>query len=150
MKNTNCIKKVHDLCRIVNDVVGRRDRLLAIADYITNHQKEYLVSGNWIHLRVLTYLEVSAEIPGCSETTTRRAIKSMKIRVNNKEIYAESLMWASSLPYICKSIVSLRRKYPKTGAPKICKVLNSKGMKVTERQIGKAIALLESANTRLI
>ena len=147
MKNTNCIKKVNDLCRTVNDVVGRRDRLLAIADYITNHQKEYLVSGNWIQLRALTYLEVSEAIPGCSETTIRRAIKSMKIRVNNKEINAESLMCVSSLPCVCKSIVLLRSKYPKAGAPKICKILNSNGIKVTERQVGKAIALLEKANT---
>lgn len=134
--------------RRILQLLDEYDRMMTLAASLSSYQLAFLHTGNWMDKCVLTYLEVGRQHPRWDESTCRRTIQAMHIRIGHRVIAADELICASELPQICKLLVQIRREYPDVGAPTLRTLLQENGMEVSQRNVGKALIVLREWRRR--
>ncbi|MEW8030284.1 MAG: hypothetical protein AB2809_20995 [Candidatus Thiodiazotropha sp.] len=123
-------------------IVTQHNRTLAVASELAKRQQAFLTSQDFFELRRLTFTELATAFEEISETTVRRLVHRLRLEIDGWVVKADKLINNSVRPPLCRVIMEVLEIHPKAGAPKIHKILKSRGIIVSQRSVGNALALL--------
>lgn len=125
-------------------------RIMQLANFLVEKQQAFLTTGDWMDKCQLTYLDVAKHNPQWSETTIRRTIKELRLKVDHSVYAATELICSNSMPEICKVLVSIMEEHPKAGSPKLRELLLKRGIAKSQRFVGSALALIRQWERRKV
>ena len=126
------------------------DMAISIAKILVEKQQNFLISNNWMDLQKLTYSEVAEKISNASESTVTRRIKSMRFRLNDREVVGKALICGNDLPKICNHLSQLQSRFPDAGRPTLLGLMGNEGYHLSDGQLGNAMRLLRKFKVRSI
>lgn len=120
-------------------------QMMCVAAILAEKQHNYLESHDELDKTRVTYVEIANHFGDVSESTIRRLVKDIRLKIGTWTIAASDLVTRSSMREVCREIVDLRETYPHAGAPKLHALLKGKGVEVSRRTVGSALSLLNQS-----
>jgi len=143
----------NDISSIVNaytKIQHDYDIVMTIVDRLIKKQQAFLVSGNWLDLKKLSYHDVAKEVSKYSESTVSRRIKSLNLKLGKRIFSAKELICTNNLPFVCKQVSLVASRHPDVGRPTLIRHLHKKGFDFSDGQVKNAMRLLHRVKIRSI
>lgn len=120
-------------------------QMIGVAAILAKKQGSYLTSRDELDKTKVTYTEIASYFDNASESTIRRLVKEVRLKVGTWIVSASDLITRSGMTEVCRELANLRESYPHAGAPKLHILLKDKGFEVSRRTVGSALSLLNKS-----
>lgn len=120
-------------------------QMIGVAAILAKKQNSYLISHDELDKTRVTYTEIARYFDDVSESTIRRLVKEIRLKIGTWTVAASDLVMRSGMMEVCRKLAALREAYPLAGAPKLHALLKDSGVDVSRRTVGSALALLNKS-----